>query len=94
MMKDYVNSLINKDYQYLILNSFTYGDWLALGKHLMFYVYIIKYIINSFKERLSLDSYHIKTGFTGTPLILLTLFDNNMDEYAYRIILLIIMPMD
>ena len=43
-------------------------------------------IINSFKERLYLDSYHIKTGFTGTPLILLTLFDNDMDEYAYRIL--------
>ena len=43
-------------------------------------------IINSFKERLYQDSYHIKTGFTGSPLILLTLFDNNMDEYAYRIL--------
>ena len=162
MMKDYVNSLINKDYQYLILNRFTFGDWLALDgenefnsfggtdngfimsvyyynsvniltkvaklfkKHWDFFRYkrlknkiyeaiinkyfdsngkllldtqtsyvlclfykIYKYkdiIINSFKERLSLDSYHIKTGFTGTPLILLTLFDNNMDEYAYHIL--------
>ena len=33
-----------------------------------------------------MDSYQIKTGFTGTPLILLTLFDNNMDEYAYHIL--------
>ena len=43
-------------------------------------------IINSLKERLQKDSFHIKTGFTGTPLILLTLFDNGMDEYAYRIL--------
>ena len=162
MMKDYVNTLVNKDYQYLILNRFTYGDWLALdgekdldcfggtdngfimsvyyynsvdiltkvaklfkkrwdyfrykrlknkiyeaiinkyfdnnGKLLLdtqtSYVLCLYYkiyknkdiIINSFKERLSLDSYQIKTGFTGTPLILLTLFDNNMDEYAYHIL--------
>ena len=33
-------------------------------------------IINKFKERLKLDAYKLKTGFTGTPLILLTLFDN------------------
>ena len=166
MMKDYVNYLIEKDKDQgnynLILEGFTYGDWLALdgdspynrfggtdngfimsvyyyhsvdlltkvakelGEYLDFYKYkkiknkiykalLIEFfedngklkfdsqtsyvlclyyniyknkeiIINSFKERLYQDSYHIKTGFTGSPLILLTLFDNNMDEYAYRIL--------
>ena len=32
------------------------------------------------------DLYRIKTGFTGTSLILLSLFDNGMEEYAYRIL--------
>ena len=166
MMKDYVNFLIEKDKEQgnynLILEGFTYGDWLALdgdshfnrfggtdngfimsvyyyhsvdlltkvakelGEYLDYfkynrlknkiykallneffeengklrydtqtsYVLCLHYniyknkdiIINSFKERLNLDSYHIKTGFTGSPLILLTLFDNGMDEYAYRIL--------
>ena len=43
-------------------------------------------VINNFKKRLEKDSYFIQTGFTGTPLILLTLFDNSMDEYAYRLL--------
>ena len=43
-------------------------------------------IIKDFKKKLEEDLFHIQTGFTGTPLILLTLFDNNMDEYAYRIL--------
>ena len=166
MMKEYVDYLIDKDKEQgnynLILEGFTYGDWLALdgdtqfhrfggtdngfimsvyyyhsvdlltavAKELGLFFDVYKYtkikdkiykallneffeengklkfdsqtsyvlclhyniyknkdiIINSFKERLHLDSYHIKTGFTGTPLILLTLFDNGMDEYAYRIL--------
>ena len=166
MMKDYVKSLIKKDYEQgnynLILEGFTYGDWLALdgenenspfggtdngfimsvyyyhsvelttlvakelGKTweynklsnlknkiynaiikeffeengklkfgtLTSYVLCLYYkiyknkdiIIDSLKQKLTSDSYHIKTGFTGTPLMLKTLFDNNMDEYAYRIL--------
>ena len=43
-------------------------------------------IIEDFKERIKKDLYRIKTGFTGTPLILLTLFDNGMDDIAYRIL--------
>ena len=39
-----------------------------------------------FKKRIRDDLYRIKTGFTGTPLILLTLFDNGLDDYAYRIL--------
>ena len=41
-------------------------------------------IIEGFLERLKLDSYELKTGFTGTPLILLALFDNGLDAEAYR----------
>ena len=43
-------------------------------------------VLNDFKERIKKDFYRIKTGFTGTPLILLCLFDNDMDDYAYRIL--------
>ena len=166
LMKQYVNKLIERDKQQgnynLILEGFTYGDWLALdaydgynyfggtnngfimsvyyyhsvdlliqvAKELGEYFDYIKYrrhrnkiynaiiseffeengklkfnsqtsyvlclyyqiyknkdiIIESFKEKLKSDSYHIKTGFTGSPLILLTLFDNGMDEYAYRML--------
>ena len=166
LMKDYVETLINKDIQQgnknLILEGFTYGDWLALdgdnpnqsiggtdnrfimsvyyyhsidlislasevlGKKdeykryselkgkiyksildfffsdngkLKFdtqtsYILCLHYkiyknkdiIIRDFKERIKNDFFHIKTGFTGTPLFLLTLFDNDMDDYAYRLL--------
>ena len=43
-------------------------------------------IIRDFKERLEKDLYHIKAGFTGAPLILLTLFDNGLDDIAFRIL--------
>jgi len=166
MMKDYVENLINKDINQgnlnLILEGFTYGDWLAqdgendqsnfggtdtgfiksvyyyhavdiislASKELGYYKNFISYIklkdkiykailneyfnedgrliintqtsyvlclqyniyinktniIEDFKERIKNDLYRIKTGFTGTPLILLTLFDNNMNDIAYRIL--------
>ena len=166
MMRDYVEALIRKDIEQgnknLILEGFTYGDWLAqdgedsqsyfggtdngfimsvyyyhsvdlvtiaakeLGYNLDYkkytelknkiynaiinkyffedgklnlytqtsYVLCLKYniykkkeiIIEDFKKRIQEDLYRIKTGFTGTPLILLTLFDNGMDDYAYRIL--------
>ena len=41
-------------------------------------------IIEGFMNRLEIDGYKLKTGFTGTPLILLTLFDNGLDSEAYR----------
>ncbi len=41
-------------------------------------------LIEGFKDRLSKDTYKLKTGFTGTPLILLTLFDYGLDNDAYR----------
>lgn len=40
----------------------------------------------SFRERLRRDFYKMKTGFTGTPLLLPALFDCGMDEDAYRIL--------
>ena len=166
MMKDYASFLIKKDVEqgnkHLILEGFSYGDWLALdgkdpksahggtdkgfimsvyyyysidlvskaanelGYDLEFkkyselkqkiynaiinkffsedgklnlytqtsYVLCLKFniyknkeiIIEDLKKRLKEDLYHIKTGFTGTPLILLTLFDNDLDDYAYRIL--------
>ena len=166
MMKDYVEALIRKDIEQgnknLILEGFTYGDWLAQdgedpqsyfggtdngfimsvyyyysvdlvtkaanelgykedyekytilkekiynaiinkyffedGKLNLYtqtsYVLCLKYniyknkeiILEDFKKRIREDLYRIKTGFTGSPLILLTLFDNGMDDYAYRIL--------
>ena len=41
-------------------------------------------ILSDYKERIMMDMYKLKTGFTGTPLFLLTLFDNGLDIDAYR----------
>ena len=41
-------------------------------------------IINGFIEKLRMDAHKPKTGFTGTPLILLALFDNGLDSEAYQ----------
>jgi alpha-L-rhamnosidase len=46
-------------------------------------------IIKGFNERLTIDGYKLKTGFTGTPLILLALFDNGLDTDAYRFSIII-----
>ena len=166
MMKDYVNTLINKDKMlgnsHLILEGFTFGDWLALdgenpefnkggtdpgfimsvyyyhsvdlislaAKELNYLIDFLKYsklkkeiydaiikeffeengklkldtqtsyvlslhykiyknkniIIENFKKRLESDLYLLRTGFCGTPLLLLALFDNDMDKYAYKIL--------
>lgn len=40
-----------------------------------------------FVRRLRRDFYKMKTGFTGTPLLLPVMFDCGMDEDAYRILL-------
>ena len=48
-------------------------------------IYINKdIIIKGLLEKLRMDAYKLKTGFTGTPLILLTLFDNNLYSNAYH----------
>ena len=41
-------------------------------------------VIKGLLEKLRMDAYKLKTGFTGTPLILLTLFDNGLDSEAYQ----------
>jgi len=77
-----------------ILNKYFYEDGRLNLNTQTSYVLCLKYniyknkelIIQDFKKRIKNDNYRIKTGFTGTPLILLSLFDNGMDEYAYRIL--------
>ena len=87
------NKLKNKIYE-AILNKFFSED----GKLNLYtqtsYILCLKYniyrnkdiIIDDLKKRIKEDLYRLKTGFTGTPLILMTLFDNSMDDYAYRIL--------
>lgn len=54
---------------------------------LMFEVYPQKQrIVDGLKERLKKDLYKIKSGFVGTPLFLPTLFENGMEEEAYRLL--------
>ncbi len=43
-------------------------------------------IIDGLKERLRKDFYKIKSGFVGTPLFLPALFENGMEEEAYRLL--------
>lgn len=58
------------------------------------YVLALKYdlyadkdrVIDAFKERLRKDFYKMKSGFTGTPLLLPVLFENGLTEDAYRIL--------
>ena len=77
-----------------ILNKYFYEDGRLNLNTQTSYVLCLKYniyknkelIIQDFKKRIKEDLFRIKTGFTGSPLILLTLFDNGMDEYAYRIL--------
>lgn len=44
-------------------------------------------LLQGFKKRLSKDGYMLKSGFTGTPLMLPVLFDNGMEREAYSILL-------
>ena len=41
-------------------------------------------VLKDYRKKLSKDVYKLKTGFTGTPLTLLALFDNGLDSDAYR----------
>ena len=85
--------LKNKIYNALLRQYFSNEGKLKLDTQTS-YVLCLQYkiyknkdiIIEDFKKRIKKDLYHIKTGFTGTPLILLTLFDNGMDDIAYRIL--------
>ena len=83
---------IQKRIKNAILNEFfTHNGRLSVDTQtayilsLFYNIYINKEpIIEGFKDRLMRDSYKLKTGFTGTPLILLALFDNGLDIDAYR----------
>ena len=93
--EDYQNFTIVKNRIYkAILDKFFFEDGKLNLNTQASYVLCLHYniyknkeiIIQDFKKRIKQDLFRIKTGFTGTPLILLTLFDNDMDEYAYRIL--------
>ena len=93
--KDYIKykELKDKIYNAILKHFFTEDGKLKLNTQtsyvlcLFYDIYVKKdIIINDFRERIKKDLFHIKTGFTGTPLILLTLFDNNMEDIAYRIL--------
>ena len=90
---DKYTKIKNKIYEAILNRFFTPQGRLNLNTQtsyvlcLHYKIYINKnLIIEDFKRTLQNDLFHIKTGFTGTPLILLTLFDNDMDDYAYRIL--------
>ena len=44
-------------------------------------------LIKGFKRRLAEDQLKLKTGFVGTSFLLRTLFENGMEDYAYRMML-------
>ncbi len=46
-----------------------------------------KKLLQGFRRRFMRDFYAIKSGFTGTPLMLPALFDHGMGEQAYRMLL-------
>ena len=87
------NNLKDEIYNAIIKNYFSEEGKLNLNTQtsyalcLHYKIYKNKtFIINDFKERIKNDSYHVKTGFVGSPLILLTLFDNGMEDIAYRML--------
>ena len=43
-------------------------------------------LLEGFKNRLAMDMLKLKTGFVGTGFLLQTLFENGMEDYAYRMI--------
>ncbi len=43
-------------------------------------------LVEEFRDRLNKDFYKMRSGFTGTPLILSVLFENGMVEEAYKIL--------
>lgn len=54
---------------------------------LHFGIYVDKdKVKEGFKDRLKKDLYRMKSGFTGTPLMIRTLFENGLSEEAYRLI--------
>ena len=88
------NFLSKRIYKAILDNFFSENGELKLKTQisyvlcLYYKIYINKDIlIRDFKKRIENDLYHLKTGFIGTPLLLKTLFNNGMDEYAFIILL-------
>ena len=87
------NDLKNRIYNAILAHFFFEDGKLNLNTQTS-YILCLQYkiyknkdiIIQDFVKRIKHDLYRLKTGFTGTPLILLTLFDNGLEEYAYRIL--------
>lgn len=80
-------------YQAILDEYFAPGGKLALDTQtayvLSLYYGIYRHrdrVISDFRQRLSKDFYRMKTGFTGTPLMLPTLFQCGMVDDAYRIL--------
>lgn len=44
-------------------------------------------VVDAFRTRLERDFFKIKSGFAGTPLMLPTLFECGLDDYAYRLLM-------
>ncbi len=43
-------------------------------------------LLQGFRDRLRRDLYRMKSGFTGTPLMIGTMFENGLEEDAYRLL--------
>ncbi len=43
-------------------------------------------LVEGFKARLKRDGFKLKSGFTGTPLMLLVMMDHGMDDDAFRLL--------
>ena len=87
------NKLKDEIYNSILDEFFTPNGKLAINTQtgytlsLFYGIYRNKaHIIKDFKKKLRNDFYHIKTGFIGTPLILLCLLDEDMVEEAYNIL--------
>ena len=85
--------LKNNIYKAILDRFFNYNGKLNLDTQTS-YILCLQYkiykskdiIIEQLKEKMKKDLYKIKTGFIGTPFILLALFDNGMDDIAYRLL--------
>lgn len=90
---EYYASRVSKTYEAILDEFYTKSGRLALDTQtayilaLHFNVYRDKNVlINQLKKRLANDYYKLKTGFTGTPLLIPTLLENNLLDEAYRIL--------
>ena len=76
-----------------IINTYFEGEKLKIKTQtahvisLYYHVYVNKEeVINSLKEIFEQDNYYLKTGFVGTPLLLITLADNGMEDISLKLL--------